>query len=897
VTIGELLRRARSFLRRDQLAEDLEEEMRLHVELRARATQKYEGGSEERARQAAQRQFGNQTQWKETSRDMWGWNSLETLQQDVTYAMRMLRKTPIFTIVSVLTLTLGIGMNTAVFSVVDAVMLRGLPYHDADRLVSLWEEVNGREDPATMSSSGARGRSAGRGGAKQLSISPANMPDYRGTKVFANLAEYDLTQMNLTGSGEPARLYCQRITERFFDVLQVSPARGRLPGADDLKPGADEVAVIADGLWKRRFGQDPALLGATILLDSRPHRVIGILPEGFESPSQYQLKDPIDFYVPVSLPQSMLTNRGEHLMQSVGRLADGHTVKSAQAALDTVSSALSAQFPATNRNLRASIAPLRDDITSSVRTPLFVMLGAVGFVVLIACINVANLLLVRALARRKETSVRFALGATRLRIVREFLVESLTLSLLGCAAGLLFGSWLLRWLIALAPANIPRLNQAHLDWRVFTVSAALATATGILFGCIPAWQASQAKPVDALRGHGQSGGSQTLRWRSALTIVEIALSMVLLIGAGLLLRSFAGIAGVDLGFQPERVLAMSINLPDARYGTAAERLRFFETLEARVRTLPGVNGVAFANRMPLRGGWSSGFTFPDAPDRTHEADFQAVSTGYFETIGLQLVAGRAIRAEDRTGQPAVAVVNLAFSRRLLGGKAALGERFRRGPQAPWITVVGVVNDIRRGGKTEDMRPQVYLPAAQTEIYPVRLADFAIRSSGDPRSLAKSIQTEVVALDKDQPVTAVRTLDEIVTASLAQRRFQLMLLLLFAAAALGLALIGVFGVVAHVVEQRTPELGIRLALGANPGSVMRMILMQAGILVGVGLATGIGGALAFSRSMESLLFGVTATDWRTYTIATLMLALVSLAASAIPARRASRVDPLIAIRYE
>jgi putative ABC transport system permease protein len=536
-------------------------------------------------------------------------------------------------------------------------------------------------------------------------------------------------------------------------------------------------------------------------------------------------------------------------------------------------------------------------MVSSVRTPLLVMLGAVGFVVLIACINVANLLLVRALARRKETSVRFALGATRVRIVREFLVESLIISLLGCVSGSVLGEWLLRWLVFLAPASIPRLNEARLDWRVFAVSAVLATLTGILFGCIPAWQASQAKPVDALRGHGHSGGAQTMRWRSALTIAEIALSMVLLTGAGLLLRSFAGLSGVDLGFQPERILAMSVNLPDARYHSADERLRFFERLEERVRTLPGVAAVAYANRMPLRGGWSSGFSFAETPDCMHEAEFQAVSAGYFETIGIQLVSGRGVSSADRSGQPSIAVVNLAFSRRLLGGHSALGTRFRRGPNAPWLTVVGVVNDIRRGGKSEEINPQVYLSAAQTEVYPVRLADLAIRSGGDPKALAKSIQGEVLAMDKDQPVTAVRTLDEIVSSSLAQRKFQLVLLLLFASAALGLALIGIFGVVAHLVEQRTPELGIRLALGASQTSILGMILKQAGVLVGIGVVAGIAGALVFSRSIASLLFGIAPTDWITYAVAAAALTLVSLAASAIPARRASRVDPVIAIRYE
>jgi putative ABC transport system permease protein len=436
-----------------------------------------------------------------------------------------------------------------------------------------------------------------------------------------------------------------------------------------------------------------------------------------------------------------------------------------------------------------------------------------------------------------------------------------------------------------------------MDWGVFAVAAAVATLTGFAFGMAPAWQTSQANPVEALKtaARGTAAIAQ-VRWRAALTVTEVALSLVLLVGAGLLLRSFAAITGVDLGFQPGHVLAMNINLPDLRYKTKALRVQFFDELERRVRALPGVQQVAYANRMPMRGSWRSGFLLEDAPDHELTADFQAVNSGYFETLGIALLRGRRLTPHDCEGEPPVAVVNQAFSRAFLNGADPLGRVFLYGDDAR-VQIVGVVTDIRRGGKAAEVLPEVYLAAAQTSLYPVHVADFAVRASGDPLLLVNAIRQQVLAIDKDQPVTNVRTMEEIIDASVAQRRFQTFLLLVFAAVAVALALIGIYGVLAYSVAQRTQELGIRIALGANPRSVIALVLRQAGVLIAAGIVLGIGGSLALTRYVQSLLFQMQTTDWRTYAGAIALLALAGAMASLVPAVRGARVDPMVALREE
>jgi putative ABC transport system permease protein len=822
---------------------------------------------------------------------------MRELAQDIRYAARSLRRTPGFTAVALLTLGVGLGMNTAVYSIVRSVMLRSLPYHQPDRVVSLWEEKTQRADVKVLNSSG-NGVGGGLGGPRRTTVAPANLGDYRGANAFENLAGVELTFMNLTGIGAPQRVYGERATANYFSVLGARPQLGRTFTAAEDRPGATPVVVLTHEFWTARLGSDTEVLTRKLLLDGRPYQVIGVMPRGFQPVTQFGFTERIEYVLPAAYSGELLASRGDHEIGVVGRLKPNASPEAAQSQLTAISLGLEKSFPNTNAGMRAVIAPLREDLVRGVRDSLLALWGASGLILLITCVNVANLLLVRAIGRRHETSVRFALGAGRMRVVRQFLAESLLIAAAGCAVGIALGQAFLRGLIAVAPPNIPRLDTVGLDWNVFAVAAAIATLTGLAFGLAPAWQASRTAPVESLKTSERKTGTRTqTRFRAALTVAEVALSMVLITGAGLFLKSFANIMGMDLGFRTGNVLAMNIALPDAGYATGDQRLRFFEELERRVHTLPGVQSVAFANRFPMRGGWSTGISIDGVGESNLSPDSQAVSTGYFETLGIPLVRGRLLTPADRTGAPHAAVVNQAFARQYLAGSDPLGRRFRRAPNQPWYEIVGIVNDVRRGGKTQQIRPQIYLPAAQPDGYPVRLADFAVRTVGDPRLLTAAIQQQVWAIDKDQPVTAIRTMEEIVSLSVAGQRFQMLLLALFAGVAVALAMIGIFGVLSYAVNQRMNELGVRIALGASPARILAMVLKQAGGLIGSGVALGLAGAFVVTRFVANLLFQVRPHDWTTYAIAALLLAVVGLAAAMIPARRGARVDPMVALRYE
>ncbi len=888
------MRRLLHLLERDEFARDLNEEMRLHIELRARKLRE-QGWSEEEARIMSQRQFGNRTMIQDRSSEAWGFAAWERLFQDFRLGARTLRKTPGFTAVAVLTLALGLGINTAVFSVVNAVMIRSLPYPEPDRLVSLWEE-GGRLEVRQFNSSG---NVVGTGGSPQrTTVSVANLVDYRkNSHAFTGLASYALTPMNLTGNGTPERISGESVSADFFTVLGVGAAEGRTFLPEDDRPDANPVAMVTDEFWRHRLGSDMAVLERSIMLDGKPRQVIGVLPRGFESPTQFGLKTRIEFYVPAAYPKELLASHGDHEVNVIGRLKPGTSLRAAQGELDAISAGLAAQYAQSNVGMRAVVGLLHDDLVLSVKDSLFALLGASLSIVLITCVNVANLLLVRAVARRHESSVRLALGASRFRMVRQFLAESMLVAAAGCAAGVLLGRAIMAVLVSMAPPGIPQIQNVSMDWRVFAVCTAIATITGLAFGIAPAWQASQTRPSEALKTTARNtGGKSQARWRTSLTVAEVALSMVLLVGAGLLLKSFVLLMGVDLGFQPDRVLVMNISLPNLRYTSQDQRFQYFQQLEERVKALPGVQAVATSNNMPLRGGWGTGINVDSDPTATFDVDSQAVTPGYFETLGVALVRGRLLTPEDRKGTLSAAVVNSAFVRLLLQGQDPIGRRVRRGG-GPWITIVGVVNDIRRGGKTGKLNPQVYLPAAQVDLYPVRLSDLAVRTAGEPRQLVNAIQSQVWALDKDQPVTNVRTMEEIIDASVAQRRFQTLLLAIFAGVAVGLATIGIFGVLSYSVSQRTPELGLRVALGAEPRNILALVLRQAGMLIGAGVAMGLVGAYGLTRYVESLLFGIHRGDWTTYLGAVGVLAAVAVAASVIPARRGARVDPIVALRYE
>ena len=884
------------WLRPRRVDDDMTAELASHLD---HLTDEYvrRGMTRDDARAAARRQFGGLDQTKEAVRDRRGFSRLDALGRDLRYAARLLAKSRAFTATAVLTLALGIGVNTAIFSFVNAVLLRPLPYADADRLVSLWEgQVGGRPDVET-----SHGASIAHDVAPtRIAVAAANLVDYRRAQFFHGLAGVAGVGHNLTGAGTPERLLGEEVTWNYFSVLGATPALGRVFDPSEDRPGAN-VVILSRGLWQARFGSDDQIVGRTVTLDNTPYQVVGVMPASFTPVTQYTNTEPVTFWTPAGYPPDLLENHGDHEINVIGRLAPGASLAAAQAELTTISEALAKQFPKSNATLRAFVAPLRDDIVAGVRTSFIILVATVSAILLIACVNVANLLLVRAVARRREMAVRVALGAARSRVMTELITESLLLSGVACGVGLLLAEVTRRLLVAAAPASIPRLADVSLDWHVLLFAAIVSLATGLGFGLLPAWQAGRARPVDALRSSERVvAGTWVMKWRNALMVVEVALSAVLLTGAGLMLKSLVILNGVELGFQPEHVLTANVNLPETRYPTGADRFRFFDALAARLSGVPGVESVAFANRFPLRGGWETGLQIDGvaAPgDGFVDVACQAVSPGYFQTLGIPLLRGRLLTPADTVTNEPVAVVSDEFSRRYLSGGDPMGHRVRRGEKMPWITIVGVVHDVRRDGRDRAMMPQMYLPAAQTNVYPVRLADLAVRTSGEPAAMAGVIRSAVLDLDPNQPITAVRTLDAILSARAAERRFETLLFFLFAALASVLAVVGIFGVVSYAVSQRTPEIGVRMALGADSGRILRWLLGRTAIVVLSGAALGVIASLVLSRFVATLLFQVQPRDAAVYTMAALLLAVVALGTSAVAARAATKVNPTAALRAD
>ena len=685
----DLARRMKYLWHRDEFANQLDEEMRLHLELRARRLNE-QGMNADAARLAARRRFGNRAAMGIASSEAWGWTAWERLVQDVRQALRALRKTPAFTAVVVATLAVGLGMNTAVFSIVNAVMLRSLPYRQPDRLVSLWEEVTKRQNVGSINSSGQS--LGGAGNRQRTTVSVANLVDYRkGTDAFEALAGVAAAQMNLTGNGSPERLSGESVTAEYFSVLGVTPEIGRTFTAEEDRPEANPVVVVSHDFWQRRLGGDTAVLSRTLLLDDRVYQVIGVMPRGFQAATQFGQVAPVEFFVPAAYSKQLLASHGDHEVGVVGRLKSGASLRAAQEQLDAVSASLEKQYPDTNLGIRAVISPLRDDLVQNVKDSLRALWGASGLIVLITCVNVANLLLVRAVGRRHETSVRLSLGAGRMRIVRQFLAESMVLAAAGCASGLLLGRIFMRALVAAAPQSVPRLDTVSLDWTVFGVAAAIATFTGLGFGLAPAWQASRTSPAESsedfrTQGHhaiprpvargpdysrGRAVPGAAHRRRAILEKLHPDYGN----GSGIPHGECSGdehqLAGIALPYGRPAIPVLS--------GTGAAGGR-----------ANGVQSVAFANRLPLRGGWGTGISIDGLPDGYRDADSQAVNVGYFETLGIPLLRGRLLTPADRQGGPHVAVVNQAFSRQFLNG----GDRHRTA--LPAQSECAVVRDRRPG---------------------------------------------------------------------------------------------------------------------------------------------------------------------------------------------------------
>jgi putative ABC transport system permease protein len=873
-----LVARVREWLTRGTVDRELDDELRLHRDL---LVEEYErrGLSAAEARREASLTLGGLDQGKEVVRDARGFPSLESFTRDVSHAVRLLLKSPAFSTVTVLTLALGIAVNVAIFSIVDAVVLRPLPYPAPDRLIAIWEM-----NDTTRST-----------------VAPGNLADYRAAKSLSGVAGLATRTRNLTGTPEPETLLVEEVSDNYFAVLGVGPAIGRSFGAADAHDASPNVTILSDAFWRRRFAADPTIIGQPIILDGEAHEVIGVMPPAFRGFFDLISPERRALWLPAKYPAELLANRGDHEIRLVARLAAGATVESARAELSAISEGLAAAYPATNAKIRAAMQPLGDDVVRNVRMSLVVLLLTVAVILLIACVNVANLFLARGVGRRREVALRFALGATRARVVITLVVESLVLAICAAVIGAVLAWWISNLLLAAAPQDIPRLETVTMDRRVLAYAALVALGTGLVFGVIPAWQAGHSRPIDALAGTGRVVASiSVMRWRNTLMVTQIALSALLLVGAGLMVKSLVKLNGVPLGFDPSNVIAMRLTLPESRYPTAIARLQFFDRLAERVSAIPGVSAVGYANNLPLRGGWSSGFRIDGTPVPTtggFSADFQAVSPGYFQTLGIALSDGRPLSQIDRDGAPPVAVVSRLFERQFLAGESALGRQIRRGPTAPAITIVGVVDDVRRDGRTSELNPQVYLPAAQTTIYPVRLADLAVRTEAPPAALMSAIRAAVSAVDPEQAISNVRTLDELLMAGSASRRFQALLFSMFAVLALVLASIGAYGVVSYVVSQRTAEIGVRLALGSTAWGIYRWLLTRTILIVCAGAAIGLIAARSLGRYVSTLLFDVGVGDPASYVLAAAVLTGVALASSVLAGRRAVRIDPTQALRYE
>jgi len=801
---------------------------------------------------------------------------MNALLQDLRYGARMLMRSPGFTLIAVITLALGIGANTAIFSVVKGVLLRPLPYSEPGQLVRLFETV----DRATM-------------GSDRMEVAPANYLDWRAqTHSFSGLAAYGLTGSVISGGGEAERLEGALVTADFFATMGAAPLLGRTFTVEDERAG-ERLTIIGFDLWQRRFGGAEDIAGRAIQLDGFSFTVIGVMPPGFQYPRRTQI------YELYRLNPNQRQMREAHFLKVVARLKPGGAVAHAQSEMSGVARRLAEQYPQTNRNWGVNVVPLLEEEVGRVKPALLALLGAVGLVLLIACVNVASLLLARAVARKSEISVRLALGAGRWRIIRQLLTESLLLAALGGVAGLLVGGWALETLLALAPENLPRFGEVRLDAGALGFTLLLSLLTGALFGLAPAWQAAR-QDVNATLKQGGARLSGQRRVFSALVVAEVALTLVVLLGAGLLINSFLRLQHVEPGLDVDRLLTVTFEPPSARYNSGdwrAQRLNFWNQLSARVAALPGVEAVGAIDSLPLSGqGRVYRFRKDGEPDSnsTPAATFQVVTTDYFRSAGVKLQRGRQFTEFDREDSPPVAIINETMARRFWPGEEALGKRIIIRNDRRASEIIGVVSDVKHFGLERETQPEMYRPFDQVVI---DVMPMVVRAQGDPASFAGAIRRHAQAVDPDVAVDRIAPMRELLSDSLAQRRFTMLLLGAFAAVAMLLAAIGVYGVMAYSVTERTREIGVRLALGAQRGAVSRLVMKQGLKLASVGVAMGLLASIVLTRLMKNLLFGVSATDPLTFAMIALLLVAVALLACWIPARRAAKVDPMVALRCE
>ena len=808
---------------------------------------------------------------------------METLWNDLRYGLRMMFKNRGFTVVAIVTLALGIGANTAIFSVVNAVLLRPLPYKDSNRLVWFWEN-----QPDF----------------RHGNLSPADFLDYQAeSRAFEQIASYRQMDFTLTGERQPEQIPGLIVSANYFSLLGIEPEVGRAFQPEDGRAGAPRVAVVSHGFWQRRFAGDPNLIGKSLTLSGQTVTIVGVAPRGLKTDRAELWLNPRNV-VPdmlLNIARDPATTRGAHYLHAIGRLNPGVTLSQAQEEMNAVSARLQEQYPATNAGHTVELVSLLDKTVGKLRPALLVLLGAVALVLLIACANVANLMLARATARHKEIALRSALGASRWRVIRQLLTESLALAAVGGACGWLLAVWGVDLLVAISPESIPRLHEIGIDRQVLGFTAVISLATGIIFGLAPALMASRTDLNEALKEGGRSAtaGASRGRMRGVLVVSEVALALVVLVGAGLLVKSFVRLRAVDPGFQPANLLTMRLFLTDAKYATSEPRLSFLRELTARLETLPGVQGVGISDDLPIEGTDSSMDLFVEnrepAPGERMMTGVHVVNPRYFEAMGIPLLNGRVFTERDTLETPTMLVVNETMSRRLWPGEEALGKRVKLGdPNGQWAQIVGVVRDVKHNGLSAEAAMDAYASHLQV---PWPWMTIALRSNLDPTSLEAAVRREVQAIDPDKAVASVKTMDKLIEESVGERRLSLVLFGLFAVVALLLAAVGIYGVMSYGVTQRTHEIGIRMALGAQPRSVARLVVGRGMMLTMTGIALGVGAAYGLTRLMASLLFEVSATDPVTFLVIALVLASVALLACYIPARRAAKVDPMVALRCE
>ncbi|HKG60291.1 MAG TPA: ABC transporter permease [Pyrinomonadaceae bacterium] len=807
---------------------------------------------------------------------------MNSIIKDVKFALRGLLKHPAFTAIAVVTLALGIGGSTSIFTVVNAALLRGLPYKSPDRLYHIWEQTPKQEF-------------------SKREFSYPDYQDYQQNNVFEGIAAYSGGGAILSGQGDPESLNATRVNAAFFSVLGVDPYLGRTFQNGEDNQGGPKVTVLTYALWQRRFGADPNIVGRALTINGDSYTVIGVLPASF----QFALR-PADLFLPYQPTQNQLTRRFMHGTNLIGRLKAGKTADEAQSELNLIAGRIEQQFNDSHAGVKARVVPLQEEIIGNVRPILLVLLGAVGFVLLIACANVASLLLTRSLARQKEVAIRSALGASRWRVIRQLLTESILLSLAGGIAGLLIALWGVPALVAVLPQSqlnaMPFLKSLNIDASILAFSFGLSLLTGLFFGLAPALQSSKLDLNEALKEGGrQTSAGSGHRLRSAMVVSEIALAVVLLIGAGLMMKSLLRLLQTNIGFQTENLMTMTVILPPSKYTEVNQQINFNDQLRQRVQSLPGVAGAGTVNILPVNSGNTTRFFIDGdpipSPGKETEANIRTVSDDYFKTLGVPLLAGRTFDERDTADKPGVVIIGKTIADRMFAGRDPVGMRIKYSSiQGQPDLIVGVVGDVKITGIDEALRPVLYYPFRQS---PSTFANLVARTNTDPTALAAAIRGEVRNLEPDAAILNVRTMDEMIAQTPASfmRRFPALLISIFAGIALLLASIGIYGVVSYSVSQQTHYIGVRMALGASPSDILKMILKQGLLLAVLGVGIGVGAAFGLMRLLSTLLFQVSATDASTFAIVTGTLFAVALLACFLPARRATKVDPLVALRYE